>query len=99
MNLVCNVLNSLETRGAETVDGGGGGGVGETSGERSGADVVSGLGVLDLAANQSMVQDLYKGIHPHIPQADVLNQLRVDVGLPDDLGQDLVEHAIEWCVF
>lgn len=31
----------------------------------------------------------------HIAQADVLNQLRVEVALADDLLEDLEHHAVE----
>lgn len=48
VDLVGNVLDGLEARRAEAVDGGGGGGVGEAGGERGRTDVVGGTGVVDL---------------------------------------------------
>jgi hypothetical protein len=37
-------------------------------------------------------------LETYIAQADVLNKRRVQVGLDDDLLQQLDEHAIEWRV-
>lgn len=47
-NLVGNILCGLETRGAETIDGGGGGSVGETGSESCGTELVGGFAIGDL---------------------------------------------------
>ena len=47
-DLVGNVLGCFQARGAEAVDGGGGGGVGDAGSEGGGTDDVGGFAVIDL---------------------------------------------------
>ena len=96
---VGDVGNGLEARGAEAVQAGAAGCVGEAGGERGGAQLVSGLVVRDLLSR--VVSNFTRSDRgsaaeaTHISKAEILNESRVEVAPLPDLLEKGVDQVLE----
>lgn len=104
-NLVGDILGGFEAGGAEAVDGGCGGGVGEAGCKGSGSNKVGGSAFGDLEKYRQLClsrMDATRGIQrpkTYIATADILNELGVQLRLRNDLLQQRVDQKIKLCVF
>jgi hypothetical protein len=97
-NLVRDVLCSLETRGAESVYRGGGGGVWEASCEGSSSELVRSFAIGDLEI-QMLADERGRRRETYIAAADVLDELRIDFRFLDDLLEQRIDEVIQLSIF
>jgi len=103
-NLVRNVLCSLETGGAESVDCGGSGGIREACCESCRSELVRSftvrdLGMKGLAEGRGRSVEERDNAKTHIATADILDELRVDFGLLDNLLEQRIDEVVELSIF